>query len=197
MQSSSSSQVRDAAGKTQAEVTKLSPEDEFTLYGQRYEQANKYLEQAQRALDTGEWEWIESGLAPSSGGGLAGATSENSYTLSMSRAIQLGDTYPDEAVTEDLEQFFTKQGWRIGHDHVGSDINLAAFTDDGYTIEYIFRSNGRISVEVRSATYWTNDSLELGETIHVRLKEGVRKGSKPGESIPFPRWEDPVVSPSS
>ena len=64
MQSSSSSQVRDAAGQTQAEVAKLSPKEEFELYGQRYEHANKYLEQAQRALDAGEWEWTSNGLIP-------------------------------------------------------------------------------------------------------------------------------------
>jgi hypothetical protein len=197
MQSSSSSQVRDAAGQTQAEVAKLSLQEEFELYGQRYEHANKYLEQAQRALDAGEWEWTSNGLAASAGDGLAGTTSENSYSLSMSRAIQRGSTYPDATVTKGLEEFFTKQGWSIGHDQVSGDEFLAGFTDDGYTIEYVFRDNGRISVEARSSTYWTNDSLELGETIHVRLKEGVRKQSKPGESIPYPRWEDPVARSTS
>lgn len=175
----------------------LSLEEEFTLYGQRYECANEYLAQAQRALDAGEWEWTSNGVLPAGGEGLTGATDKKSYSLSMSRAIQRGNSYPDEAVTKGLEEFLKKQGWRIGHDRVASDINLAGFTDDGYTIKYVFRENGRISVEVRSSTYWTNDSLTLGETIHARLKEGVRKESKPGESIAFPRWNDPAVRSSS
>lgn len=198
IQSSSSSQVRDAAEQTQAEVAKLSPKEEFELYGQRYEHANEYLEQAQRALDAGEWEWTSNGLIPPGGGeGLAGATMKNSYSLSMSRAIQRGNTYPDATVTKGLEEFFTKQGWRIGHDHVASDINLAGFTDDGYTIEYVFRDNGRISVEARSSTYWTNDSMELAEAIYSRFKVDRRNQSKPGERIAFPRWEGPAARSAS
>ncbi|MBS3181852.1 hypothetical protein [Leucobacter manosquensis] len=189
----------DAAGMTQEEVERLPLERQFDLLGERYEVMQGLLTDAQRVVSPNVWTWTSHGFYPGSGDGqrwsMRGATSKNSYYLSMSRTIRLPGASGAVEDAELMAEYFVAQGWSTTLRKEGARrYQVEAMTDEGYWLDYWVEPNGQYSVGVHSKVYWCNRS-ELSSAVIDRIPEERFdiEESPPGEFIPFPKWSDPVV----
>ncbi|GAA2834630.1 hypothetical protein FB468_2420 [Leucobacter komagatae] len=197
-------EATDNAGMTRAEVAELTLQEEYELYGERYDRAHELLADAQLQISEGPWIWGETGLLPHSGyaGGVRGTTlpgsdGDTSYDVTDSRVIDPKDTN-GAAQLETMRRYYKANGWPV-EEQVGSDwITVWGRTDDGYWLGYTVREPGTRYLVVRSELYWTNDQPALESVISDLTPGSFADGtypreSLPGDYIPFPNWPDAVT----
>ncbi|MGL5405671.1 MAG: hypothetical protein ACRDAX_02595 [Propionibacteriaceae bacterium] len=107
---------KDYSGRTQKDVEKLSLEEEFNLFKERYYQMQEILEDAQKAISNKLWHQGGGERIPA-GGGFRGAHSDlpeatdlNSYYLDAARMIYLPNT-GTETDLDIMATYFNKKGW--------------------------------------------------------------------------------------
>ncbi len=189
----------DAAGMTQEEVERLPLEQQFNLLGERYQAMQELMTHAQRVVSPNVWTWTSHGFYPGSGDAqrwsMRGATSKNSYYLSMSRTIKLPGANGAVEDAELMAEYFEAQGWSTTLRQVEARrYRVEAMTDEGFWFEYKMRAHGQYSLGLHSKVFWC-DRDALSSAVIDRIPEerfGVEE-SLPGEFIPFPKWSDPVV----
>ena len=184
---------------TQEEVERLPLERQFDLLGERYQAMQELMTHAQRVASPNIWTWTSHGFYPGSGDGqrwsMRGATSKNSYYLSMSRTIRLPGASGAVEDAELMAEYFVAQGWSTTLRKEGARrYQVEAMTDEGYWLDYWVEPNGQYSVGVHSKVYWCNRS-ELSSAVIDRIPEEQFdiQESPPGVHVPFPKWSDPVV----
>ncbi|MEV8215179.1 hypothetical protein [Leifsonia sp. NPDC077715] len=192
---------KDDAGMTRAEAEAISIEEVYALYAERYTRLQEMLRDAQLVISDGPWGWIGAGLLPNGGNETAyrtptGMTVENSYLLDDARTIQPPGAKGDEADLEPMRKHFAAQGWRIQvRNDFESSTDLLGWSEDGFCVEYTVRTNGNYSLSVYSGSYW-GPGKELLVHLAERLRpELILRESVPGEWIPLPAWDAPVVNP--
>ncbi|GAA2824575.1 hypothetical protein GCM10010471_02450 [Leucobacter komagatae] len=200
--------VEDSAGMTRAEVSALSAEERFDLYGERYERARELMTDAQLQLSTGSWKWLTGGVGgpwsgPSAAYPFPGADSRNSYFIDLTRTI-----HPEGAVgaREDavpMIEYFESQGWEASLIDVEDRTGLGphrfearAVTEDGFRMVYQVQDNGQYNLSVMSGLFWADQS-ELSDDIDYRIPKGSffppGEESVPGVYVDFPKWSDPKL----
>lgn len=196
------SEAQDAGGVTRSDVAKMSPEQEFVLAGQRLSVVEDLLEESQKAIYSGEWSWIGSGIAPESAiygivdDSLEGADGHNSYYLELSRFHKPKGASGDRADLAKARRFFEARGWEVREQKLSDDFFLKALTPDGYRVEYMVHANGQYTLAVFTQLFWTNDSNALVHSIVARAPRDFPQSSLPGVREKFPSWSDPVATPS-
>ncbi|MGJ4845939.1 hypothetical protein [Leifsonia sp. Le1] len=202
------STVQDAAGMTRGEVERLTPEQRFDLYGERYERMKELMTEAQEQVSTDPWRWLVGGVGgpasgPTASDPLPGATGQNAYYIRMSRAIFPPGAVGDRADAEPVYDYFESKGWAAELIWIEDDLKLGfdrydvrAITDDGYRLIYEVQENGQYNLDVRSDMFW-GDQDELSSDIAYRIPEDQffppDETSLPGVYVPFPKWSDPKV----
>lgn len=188
----------DAAGLTQEDVAGLTLHQEFDRYRERHERMQRVLAALQRAVHDGEWDWNGGDDVPLIGGDgeppLAGADVHNSYALEASRAWDPAGARGSRADLGAVSEYAARHGWDARVDHVGATWYLDTRTDDGWHVEYLVQPSGHYSLTVTSGLFWTNDADALTGAVAGRVPRDVPDHSPPGEYLPAPRWEDPVVA---
>lgn len=188
----------DAAEHTLAEVEKLSLQEQFALFGERYERSSELLTDAQRQVSDDSWYWLVNGVLPSPGitsyDALQGAKRENSYYISASRSISLPGATGDKADLEPLLSYYASEGWEAEIlDHNDGTFVARAFTDDHFRIDYQVQANGQYNLTVSSGTFW-GDYPALLSAISERIPDtDLLEASPPGTLTPFPTWDSPIV----
>ncbi len=193
---------RDGAGMTQAEAS-LSLREQFDLVEERIVRMQELMTDAQVQISPGVWGWGQKGGAPIADvnvWSVPGMTSDNSYYLNMGRWIRPEGAMGAKADLEPMIAYFERQGWRtefvtlelegvFGPDHL-----VRADTGDGYLVSWEVQTNGYYNMEVISKTFW-GDSTDLQAAVSRIPKEARDiEESVPGVYVPFPDWDDPLVS---
>ncbi|TQL44362.1 hypothetical protein FB468_2419 [Leucobacter komagatae] len=197
-------EATDNAGMARAEVAELTLQEEYELYGERYERAHELLADAQLQISEGPWIWTGTVLLPHSGyaGGVRGTTlpgsdGDTSYDVIDSRVIQPPGATGSAADLEPMRRYYQGKGWRVEEQASGGWKTVWGRTDDGYWLEYTVHSNGSYSLAVRSELYWTNDEPALEAAVVDRVPGSyadntLPRESLPGDYIPFPDWSDAI-----
>ncbi|AND15511.1 hypothetical protein [Rathayibacter tritici] len=192
--------MRDAAGLTREDIAGLSQEQEFARVSERYAHLEALLAEAQHQISDADWEWISVDWLPfgglgAVGGGLPGATENNSYYFAASRVLEVPGGSDDEAGLEPMRSYVVSKGWDYYTREMTGERDLWAQTGDGWWVNWSVRENGRYSLEVVSELFWSNDATELIIAIGGRSTTVAPVSSPPGVVIPFPKWEDSFTRP--
>ncbi|GAB3128542.1 hypothetical protein [Glaciibacter psychrotolerans] len=189
----------DAAGMTRAEVMQLTPEEQFDLFGERYERVQELMTGAQLQISDGEWRWLAEAFVPTAGVfGLnppPGADFENSYFLESTRSIRMPGAAGAREDLDPMIAYFESQNWDTTVSSRGSDFVVRAETGDGYQVSYTVQSNGQYNLNVYSYVFW-GDSNTLLDTVVGRIPNDTSDSptlTVPGGFVPFPKWSDPVI----
>lgn len=151
--------ARDAAGKTQAQVTDRSLQEEFELAGERYEHGQEVLAAAQEQISGGTWFWNGGDVRPLPAGDAAfgeapkGATKENSYSFRAVRIIEPDGATGAEQDLEPMQRYFDEKEWRSSSAKAGTDHEVRADTGDGWWVTWSVRPNGQYSLGVYSEAF--------------------------------------------
>lgn len=189
--------VPDAAQMTRIEANRLSLEEQFVLYHERYERIHELFLEAQLQVFDKSTPWISltNGIVPSSGiygpTSVQGSTGKNSYYIDVRSAIHPAEAQGDQEDLRAMIEFFDRNGWKNEiHNHFNHGWEARAVTDDGYHIYYTVQHNGQYNVSVLGGAYWA-DTKQLLREIADRLPEGwLPEERLPGEYEPFPRWHE-------
>ena len=200
--------VQDSSGMTRAEVSGLSAEERFDLYGVRYERARELMTEAQLQLSPGPWKWLTGGVGGPWGGPHAaypfpGSDSRNTYYIDLTRTI-----HPEGAVgaredAEPMVAYFESKGWDAELIDIESQTGLgphrfeaSAVTDDGFNVVYQVQDNGQYNLSVMSGLFWA-DQPELSSDIRHRIPRDSffppGEESVPGVYVEFPKWDSPKL----
>lgn len=193
----------DGAGMTQAEAS-LSLREQFDLVEEPIVRMQELMTDAQVQISPGVWGWGQKGGAPIADvnvWSVPGMTSDNSYYLNMWRSIRPEGATGAKADLEPMIAYFERQGWRtefvtrelegvFGPDHL-----VRADTGDGFLVSWEVQANGQYNMDVTSKTFW-GDSTDLQAAVSDRIPKEARdiEESVPGVYVPFPDWDDPLVS---
>ena len=193
------SDALDTSNTTHDQAMSLSLEEQFDLFGQRYDHMQELIRDAQLAISDESWIWNGVGILPLSGAMvstvLPGVTHENSYYLNDGRILKVPGRTGDPADLEPMRKYFAAKGWKHGDASVANEHSVSAETGDGWVIKYAVQDTGYYYIDVRSGVFWgrTNDLLDA---IDVRTPDGFgHEESLPGTYAPFPKWTDPIVNP--
>ena len=200
--------AKDSSGMSRTEVSALSAEERFDLYGERYERARELLTGAQEQVSSGVWGWHTGGAGGPWGGPraddpLAGADSRNSYFIDLGRWIEPEGALGAREDAVPMVEYFESQGWEASLIDVEDQTGLGphrfearAVTADGFTLVYQVQDNGQYNLKVLSGVFWA-DRSELIRSINHRipLDEFFPPGeeSVPGVYVEFPKWSDPLL----
>ena len=191
--------VMDAAQHTPHDIERLTLQQQFELYAQRYERAQQVMSasQLQVAGPEVEWQWISAGIAPSQGHlapiPLQGATAQNSYFLLVSRSLDRAQVSNEVDVIEHMRDFFHKLGWHVRAGQLSNVPSLEAVTDEGPVVHLDQQPSGQLNLTVIAGPYW-GDTSNLLNAIVTRIppKNLGTQSSTPGNYTEFPLWSDPI-----
>ena len=193
---------------TRAEVSGLSAEERFDLYGVRYERARELLTEAQLQVSDGVWGWHTGGAGGPWGGPradipLPGADSRNTYFIDLGRWIEPEGAVGAREDAEPMVAYFESKGWDAELVDVENQTGLGvhrfeahAVTEDGFSVVYQVQDNGQYNLKVLSGLYWA-DQPELADDIDYRIPKGSffppGEESIPGVYVEFPKWDSPKL----
>lgn len=196
--------VMDATQHTAHDIERLTLQQQFELYAQRYERAQQVMSasQLQVAGPEVEWQWISAGIAPSQGHlapiPLQGATAQNSYFILVSRSLDRAQVSNEVDVIEHMRDFFHTQGWHVRAGQLSNVPSLEAVTDEGPVVHLDQQPSGQLNLTVIAGPYW-GDTSNLLNAIVTRIppKNLGTQSSTPGNYTQFPLWSDPIVNPET
>lgn len=186
----------DTAGMTRGEVSALPLEEQFSLYGARYQRIRDLLTGAQLRISEGEWRWIGEATAPSSGlvspTTMPGVSGANCYFLDTARITEATGTRGAIAHAEAMAGYAEARRWATTVMAYDGDVFVRATTADGDQLDYTITTAGSHILNVYSGLYW-GDYRGLRSAITDRVPDdAVLAASVPGVFVPFPAWGDPV-----
>ncbi|WIB27265.1 DUF4148 domain-containing protein [Curtobacterium sp. MCSS17_015] len=189
---------KDAAGLTRADVAELSLHQEFDRYREHYEEMQRVLAAAQRAVHQGEWDWNGGDDNPGIGGDgrtpLPGADVDNSYFLESSRAWTPEGATGSRTDLDPMIDYFAQRGWDTHVERVADTYYLDGTAHDGWHVEYFIQPSGRYSLTVSSDLFWTNNADALSRAVFGRAPLRWPDRSSPGEYPKPPEWDTPIIN---
>lgn len=190
---------KDAAGRTQAEVSKLSLHQEYNAYGDHYTHMQQLLKDAQLQVHDGEWEWNGGDRLVLAGGNgvapLEGSDTKNSYDMATSRLWSPPGATGAKRDLDPMIDYFESKGWKTSIRTIGDSHDVRGVTGDGWQVLYMVQPSGRYAIDVYSESFWTNDGDALSEAVGERNDSNYPDASLPGDYPAFPSWDSPIVSP--
>ncbi|PYY38187.1 hypothetical protein DEJ32_10805 [Curtobacterium sp. MCPF17_046] len=192
------SMPKDAAGLTRADVSELSLRQEFNRYREHYEEMQRVLAAAQRAVHEGEWDWNGGDDNPQIGGDgrtpLPGADVDNSYFLESSRAWTPEGATGSRGDLDPMIDYFEHRGANMHIERVADTYYLDGSVRDGWHVEYFIQPSGRYSLTVSSDLFWTNNADALARAVFGRASLRWPDRSSPGEYPEPPEWDAPIIN---
>jgi hypothetical protein len=189
----------DTSGTTLDQAMSLTLEEQFDLFGQRYDHMQELIRDAQLAVSDEPWYWNGVGILPL-GGAMAstvlpGVTNENSYYLNDGRILDVPGLTGDPADLEPMRKYFVAKGWKHGDVTFSSEHSVQAETGDGWVIKYAVQDTGQYYIDVRSGVFWGRGTDLLHAIAQRTTKDLDQQQSLPGVYAPYPKWSDPIVNP--
>jgi len=188
----------DTSNTTQEQAMSLTLEEQFELYGQRYDHMQELIRDAQVQISDGTWYWNGVGILPRSGevsSVLPGVTAENSYYLTDGRIYEVPGLTGDRKDLEPMRKYFESKGWAHGDVTFYDEYSVQAETGDGWVIKYVVQQTGQYYVQVTSGVFWGRGNDLLHAIAGRTTKDLDQQQSVPGQYAPFPKWTDPIVNP--
>ena len=124
---------------------------------------------------------------------LPGSDVNNSYTLRVTRNIELAGAAKDRSDLEPLAEYLRAEGWQVEIRERGEErYDLWADSGEGWWVNYLLQPAGHFTLGVSSEAFWTNDNRAFMRAISSRAPFDFPEESLPGEYQEFPSWSDPV-----
>lgn len=188
----------DGAGMTQAEVERMSLQEQFELVGERDARMHELLAAAQLQISEEPWSWLNYGVIPTMGfnvWSVPGMNDENSYFLDVAAAIYPEGARGEATDIEPMIQYFESKEWPYEVRNESEFRNsVRADTGEGFMVEWRVQPNGQYNMIVTSKTYWGDAHGLLREVADRIPEDGLEIGdSVPGVRPPFPSWDDPAI----